>query len=229
LQEYVAALMTFKNMLPLTAAKRGSPANPAAEGLAMEVIHDAANRQPTEVRTAIFSLLDKKAVQDYQTEVEFEDDEEDEFGEPGEAVSFDHPGAIDDADDANKRVLEIVEQHLAWVKVLFPAAYKRAAITADNVASELLFVGHGTDLGKQDDYPDLAPHVPAAHAHPPARVRPPSGGRFSTQAVLDETTPGNVASLIVSGRPPGGVRWPRSKAHHLVGTVRARRAERSRE
>lgn len=204
LQEYISAVLAYRNALPLSAAKRGSAADSASEARAIATLRNYQAEQPSTLRAAIFKLLDKKAITDYQEHAVFSDDQD----EIDKDVSLDHPGSRNTANDPNQRVVDIVEQHLRWVQGLFPAAYARAAITKAHMLDEFLFPDadqSDIDFGDQDELADLieADTVPAIPAHPTVFQSPPTNDRFSTQVVLTVDSPKKVSSVIVAGRPKG--------------------------
>ena len=225
LQEYVSALMTYRNMLPLSAAKRGSPANAAAEAIAMEIIRNASGRPPADVRAAIFSLVDRKAIEDYRSKVEFEEDPDDMNGTE---VSFDHPGAIQTAADEDQRVLDIVQQHLAWVKALFPYAIRSCGDHEAHVRDEVLFTG----LNRISAIRRCTRPRPARARR--TRPRGRAGGRAGGWEVRH---PGRArrrhAGDGVQTRRVGAatrcVRLAGPQAHHVMGGIRTGAAGEGRE
>lgn len=198
LQSYIGCLMAYRNSVPLSAAKRGANADSGAEAQAMAILRNYVVETPAAIRGAIFKLLDKKAIDDYQANVEFE---EDQSSDVDRDVSYDNPGAIE-GEDVNNRVKNIVEQHLMWVEGLFPAAYAKANITETLLLNTFLFPQGNDDIsfGSRDKFVGFI-DIPARAAHPVAPLAMTANDSFATQVVLDAT--GNVDMVWVSGRPDG--------------------------
>jgi Domain of unknown function (DUF4157) len=225
LQEYISALMAYRNALPLSASKRGALANSGAEAQSMDTLRNYQTNTAAVVRAAIFKLLDKKAIADFQANAEFEPDQDDPTAMV--EVSIDNPGAYDNEADQNQRVIDIIEQHLKWVKGLFPAAYAKAGITDDHILDEFLFSGE-TDFGRREDIEDDVDIAPALPNNPPVPVAIPANDRFSTQIVLDDANLDQVAALIVTGRP-AGVFGTQDRKHTTAWAVFVRGAMRKTE
>ncbi|MBX9257744.1 DUF4157 domain-containing protein, partial [Desmonostoc muscorum CCALA 125] len=222
LQEYISGLMAYRNALPLSAAKRGALADSGAEANSIAKLRNYQAETPAALRAAIFKLLDKKAVADFQSNAEFEEDQDEDMLE----VSIDNPGSYNDDDDQNARVIDIITQHLEWVKGLFPAAYVKAGISNDHILDEFLF-SSGGDFGYREDFEDNV-NAPDLPKNTPIPAPIPANDRFSTQVVLDDTDHNKVAALIVTGRPQG-VFGGQDRKHTTAWAVFVRGATRKTE
>lgn len=141
LQELISAYLAVRNLTPLAAIDTGENANYKNEGDHLAVLRDFKNQSSDTIRKAIFDLLDLKSLDVYSEpvkSVKFESilDLEDDFIQ----VAPDRPGLNSEEQESEQIVADVLNQHLMTMAAGFPEAFKKAAITKENVTAFFLEV-----------------------------------------------------------------------------------------
>jgi hypothetical protein len=136
LQRYVGAYLAFRNLIPFSTVKRGAPSNVGRESRAINTLRQYETKKKSEIRGAIYAMLDKAALESLYDDEEqsFEPDPSDE----SHMINPWSPGVRMD-DTRHTRVITAVRQHLQTMQSLYPFAYEKADITEDRLLNEYLF------------------------------------------------------------------------------------------
>ena len=167
LQRYVSAFLHYRSLIPLSAIDIGEPASYNNEGANLTILANWENESAEDIRTAIFELMDRKAINKYAEQVEEDDFEQDEDRTTNDFEVFvDRPGVkkaasesdISDEDEdliqeptetEEERIIDVLHQHLQTMKMGFPQAFHKANITKKNLLD--FYMGE-VNMDMEDEY-----------------------------------------------------------------------------
>lgn len=132
-QQYMSAYLEFRNLVPLSAVDTGSPANYNLEADGLDILRNYSLNDEGTVRTAVFSLLDKKTISKISEEIEMTETVQ-VNPHLQTQVNADVPG-IDYREDIENRLSDLIMQHLQTVKSAFPEAFYKANIDKDKIVA----------------------------------------------------------------------------------------------